>query len=816
MKTSFASICALGVIAIVSGCKTYTGEFSVKTEEELVQMEREANSARVYFQDGNYDAADRVLSRLGSDKTVSQPLYKLDRVPVLLLSGKKGEAHDLLMSVREEIETLYDAQLEERAQSIWHGEANKVYKGDPHERSTLYALLALSFMDRGRYEDALRSVKNGLLADCFGSTDAYNADYGLLHYLGWVCALRCGEKDVADRHRDAMLKSFEAQGVKVNKAASVLSEEAGSPNALVVLWTGTPPSFSRGGEYGEKRMVLSGSKSQFDFITVEDASGKEQVVQGGLGDVNFQATTRGGRMMDNVLKDKADVKKNFKTAANTSLVLSGICFAAGSALLSSDEYLAIASLCCYGAGVCCLVLDVAFMWAHEDVDANADTRCWQTLPGQLNVLPLRLPSGKHKVKVRGYICGDVLMENVVEIDVPEDGGTAVAHIPCMGNDVLGKAVKLFNTTSEIARNKGPVDPVLNYGVLQGSYDTSASYSIIGTDLLGSQLVMKDVVLALAISKAMVEHGYLRHYRASNSTNGGIGLAPDLVMGAMGEQHWVRFVDGQNVVDTRVAVMVRNPGVLRDGKFDSGKVRFFYGWSRLPTAESQDSLTDATKALGRKQAIDNLFNVHEFRVALSKLGAVIPQSLAASPMSSHKAAARLVVAQAADTNSTPVSTYVEKDLIGRWDASYLMSSVTLVAGRETRTSTPTTETLSLNFDKTFSRTQLANGKSREFSGVWKFKNGELTIETDDPKTNIKKTMVYKVLPRTSRSFELRFADLRAYEKEINASGRCTATAEYSADGTLVTKITTPVPNQADVVTTITQPAKTFMKVGADDK
>ena len=815
MRIRLASFCILGIAASLWGCKTYTGEFSVKSEEELVQMEREANSARVYFQDGNYDAADQVLSRLGTDRTVSQPLYRVDRVPVLLLSGRKEEAHELLMDVREEIETLYDAQLEERAQSIWHGEANKVYKGDAHERSTLYALLALSFMDRGQYEDALRSVKNGLLADCFGSTDAYNADYGLLHYIGWVCALRCNENDTADRHREALLKSLESQGVKIRDCSCLMPEGAGLPNALVVIWTGTPPSYSRGGEYGEKRMVLSGAKSQFDFVTVEDASGQERIVPAGLGDVNFQATTRGGRLMDNVLQDKADVKENFKTAANASLVLSGACFAAGTALIGGNEYLAIAGLCCYGAGVCCLVADVAFMWAHEDVDANADTRSWQTLPGQLNVLPLNLPVGKRQLKVRGYISGDVMMERVLEVDVPDDGKTAVVHVPCMGNDTLGKAVKLFNTTSEIARNKAPVDPVLAYGSLGGSYDTSASYAIIGTDIAGSQLVMRDAVLANAISKAMVEHGYLRHYRAATSDDEGKGLMPDLVMGAMGEQFWVRSVDGQGVLDTRVTVMVRRPGVLRDGKFNSGKVRFFYGWSRIPTTEMQDSLTDATKSIGRKNAIDNLFRVHDFRAAISKAGAFVPVAPSA-PAKPSPDAARILAVQDAVTNATPVSAYVEKDLIGNWESSYTMSSTSVVAGRETKTSTPSAETLILKPDRSFERTQLANGKSRSFTGTWCYTNAELTVETAAPDGKSKKTMRYRILPKTGASFEMRFADLAAYQNEINSSGKCTAVAEYLGDGTLVTKITTPVPNQDPVVTTIAQPIKTFIRVSQGDR
>lgn len=805
-------VCILSLM--LAGCRSYTGDFSVKTEEELVQMERDASSARGWFQNGNYDSADHVFSRLGSEKTVSQPLYKLDRVPVLLLAGRKDDAHDLLMNVREELETLYDSELEERAQSIWHGEANKVYKGDAHEQSTLYALLALSFIDRGQCEDALRSVKNGLLADCFGSNDAYNADYGLLHYLGWVCALRCGEKDVADRYRDAMMESFKAQGIKIDHG-NLVSEDAGNPNALVVVWSGTPPSYSRGGEYGEKRMVLSGGKSQFDFVTVEDASGRELVVPAGLGDINFQATTRGGRLMDNVLKDKADVKENFKTAAKTSLVLSGWCFTLGNSLLSSNEYLALASLCCYGVGACCLVFDVAFMWAYDDVDATADTRSWQTLPGQLNVLPLQLAAGCRQLKIRGYIAGDVMMEKSVEVEVHDDGRIAVVHVPCMGGAALGDAIKLFNTTAGIAHGKAPVDPALNNSPLSGEYDTSASYSIIGTDRLGSQLVMNDAALAMAIAAAMEEHGYHRHYRAESVLAGTQCPKPDLVVGAMDEHFQVRSVAGRRVLDTRVAVMVRRPGVLADGKFDSGKVRFFYAWSRLPTSEPYDKLTATTKSNGRKAALDNLFNVHEFRVAISKSGALIPTPLTETrqpPYGAERSEAAHV--QGAD-NSFRVSAYEVKDLLGRWESSYQMDTVSVVAGREIRTSTPSVETLVLNHDNTFARIQLANGRRREFSGIWSFKSGELTIGMTAPDGGGGRFVSYRILPRTSECFELRFSNLDAYEAEINSDGKRLASAKYLEDGTLTTKITIVVPNQDPAVTTISQQAKIFSRVNAEN-
>lgn len=821
MIMRLASICVLSLVLAFTGCTTYTGEFSVKTEEELKQMEREANTARTYFQSGNYAAADNILVRLGTDKTVSQPLYNLDRIPVLLLAGKKAEAHDLMMRVREDLETLYDVQLEERAQSIWHGEANKVYKGDAHERATLYAILALSFMDRGEYEDALRSVKNGLLSDCFGSDDVYNADFGLLHYLGWVCSLRCGETDTAERYRAAMVKSFEVQNIPLPPGTSLLSKNADSPNALVALWLGTPPSYHRDGKYGEKRAVLAGDGTQFDFVTVADASGREQIVPTGLGDVNFQATTRNGRLMDNVLRSKAELKGNFDKAAKTSLVLSGICFTAGTALLSGDKYLAVASLCCYGAGVCCLVLDAAFIWAHDNVVTDADTRFWQTLPGQLNLLPLKLPLGRTQLRVRGYIGGDVMMDKMVDVDVAADGATRVVHVPCVGNDILDKSAKLFNKSSQLAMDNAPDEPALNVGSLSNIYDTSASYAIIGTDKASHLNLSNLSLLREALSEAMVKHGYSRHYYAGEAVNENKNFQPDLVLGCMGERYWIRSVDGKNVLDTRVSIMVRHPGTLKDGKFNAGKVRFFYGWSRTPTEASLDNLTEGSKSIGRQAAIDNLFNLHDFRAVLSKPGAVVPQPLKVTqgaPKTAMQSSSTKVKGKdgANVTNTTAVTTFKldEKSLVGRWKTSYEIRTLSFVQGREVKTSTPNEETLILNLDRTFTRVHAANGNNREFSGTWNYENGGLTLKTEKP---VKKTTRYEIRSSANSGFDLRFADLNEYQNEIKATGKmCSATAEYLQDGTLKTEITAQLPGKKPDRTTLFQSAKIFNRISVNGK
>ena len=153
------------VVAMVCGCATYTSPFVHKTEEELDAMERLDWGAARRFASGDYDAADRTLRSLTAEPTVSRPLYELERVSVLLQKDRRKEARELMLKVARDFELLFDERSEEEAVSLWHGENEKVFKGDAHERATLYAFLALSFLETGDWDDAERSVKNGLLAD---------------------------------------------------------------------------------------------------------------------------------------------------------------------------------------------------------------------------------------------------------------------------------------------------------------------------------------------------------------------------------------------------------------------------------------------------------------------------------------------------------------------------------------------------------------------------------------------------------------------------------------------------------------------------
>ena len=173
--------CAWLLVLSMCGCSSPKGDFVEKSEAELAAMELQNDNAHAKFVNGNYDEAMQILNNIGAERTVSRPLYQMEKLSVLLMDGKFDEAHEQMMALHSDFETLFDKKSEEKAQSIWHGEVNKVYKGDSYERATFYALMAMSFIRKQEYEDALRCVKNGLLADADSNSDKAVEDYALLH-----------------------------------------------------------------------------------------------------------------------------------------------------------------------------------------------------------------------------------------------------------------------------------------------------------------------------------------------------------------------------------------------------------------------------------------------------------------------------------------------------------------------------------------------------------------------------------------------------------------------------------------------------------
>jgi hypothetical protein len=264
------------------------------------------------------------------------------------------------------------------------------------------------------------------------------------------------------------------------------------------------------------------------------------------------------------------------------------------------------------------VLDGVFYCFYDKTDPRSDIRTWKTLPGQLNVLPLRLTPGRHELKIRSRVGGDVMSYSTVSIDVPSDDSMVVAHVPFMDDTIINDTLSLFSKTVEVGNKNAPIDRVLEYPQLDFKGDVSAWYSIFGEDFSMNRINVQCPFLKENLGEAFVRHGYINRWTAGKAIKGECPICPDKTLICLGSNWYVtNTLDGVNVLDTRISVAVRGAANSALGrKAQTGPVKFFYAWSRLETSSADiREVTNDEKAAGVKLAVENLFKMPVFREAM---------------------------------------------------------------------------------------------------------------------------------------------------------------------------------------------------------
>ena len=421
------------IIALfAAGCASDTGDFVYKSEAELAEMEKQNETAHNMFLQNDFSGAAGVLQNLTKERTVSRPLYQMELLSVLLMNNQYKEAHDLMLKLHEDLETLFDTKLEEKAQSVWHGEINKVFKGDAYERATFYALMALSFIREQKYEDAVRCVKNGLLADADSNNEDAVDDYALLHYLGYLASKKMNNTAEAAEYWRGLHAALESRGIVLrNKEGKIIDGncfeqlQKRNPNVLLVVWAGLPPTVMCTGEYKEIRSIIRGV-NHFDAMAIAVGNAQDFYLPNNLGDIDYQATSRGGRLMDNVLADKATAKKAMEVSRNVFFIVGSGLLIAGSRAMGAP----MVGLSLMGAGAGCYILGGTAWIIGSMMNPAADGRYWHNLPGQLYIVPLELTPGEHEVRISGFYRSDRAANSVFKIQVPENS-MSVIHLPMM-------------------------------------------------------------------------------------------------------------------------------------------------------------------------------------------------------------------------------------------------------------------------------------------------------------------------------------------------------------------------------------------------
>jgi hypothetical protein len=257
-----------------------------------------------------------------------------------------------------------------RARGYFHEESRKTFRGEPYERVMAYYYRGLIYWMEGELDNARACYRSAQLEDSDAENRAYAADYLLLDYLDGLATHKLGgDGSDALARAQARVKDRTLPPYEKNR------------NVLFFLEFGRGPTKFATGDYQQQlRFRTYQSVARSVQIRVGDQVHRVEAVD----DLNFQATTRGGRIMDHVLANKAVFKSATDTFGNAALI--------SGAVVAQNRQTQEAGLALVAAGLISKLVSAAATPA-------ADTRAWDNLPQYLSFAALALPPGQHLASV---------------------------------------------------------------------------------------------------------------------------------------------------------------------------------------------------------------------------------------------------------------------------------------------------------------------------------------------------------------------------------------------------------------------------------
>jgi hypothetical protein len=359
--------CWLGIAAALTGCATSHSEAIRLTGDPLVD-------GPVALSQG--PAKDKVLWQ-----------YRMAAADMRI--AHFAEAKQLLDDALARIGNIAgpDASAK-KARSVFHEEAKKTFIGEPYERVMAYYYRGILYWMNGEPDNARACFRSGEIEDSDAENKHYSCDYVLLDYLDGFASAKLGG-DGSDALKRSRASAKYGQPPEYDPKA----------NVLFFLEFGRGPTKYATGEYHQELRFLPG-RSDVRWVVVKVDNQSVQV--GPYDDLTFQATTRGGRVMDHILANKAVFKRTTDTVGNVAMV-----GGAGMAILSDDRAVREAGLGLLAFGALTKLVSSA-------ATAAADTRAWDNLPQYLTFTAMRLPPGQHAATVEYYGDGGVLLSQLTK------------------------------------------------------------------------------------------------------------------------------------------------------------------------------------------------------------------------------------------------------------------------------------------------------------------------------------------------------------------------------------------------------------------
>jgi hypothetical protein len=327
-------------------------------------------------------------------------LWQYRTAAAAMRQGKFEVAKPLLDDALLTLGGIYGPDSEARkSRRLFNKESRKTFIGEPYERSMAYFYRGVLYWRDGELDNARACFRSAEFEDSDAENQEFAGDWVLPDYLDGLATTKLGG-DGADAFKRA----------KENARNITLPEYQLNANVLFILEYGPGPLKTGGGEYGE-RLYFNTRGSP--VLSAQLKTGNINLPVAPCDDLNYQATTRGGREMDHVLANKAQFKSATDKLGDAAIITGSILAGAGHNSGSATGEVGLGLL---AAGLVSKIFSAA-------TTPEADTRTWDNLPKFISYATMKLPPGEHTVTVEfndAAGVADPKLTKTLTVNVPAD------------------------------------------------------------------------------------------------------------------------------------------------------------------------------------------------------------------------------------------------------------------------------------------------------------------------------------------------------------------------------------------------------------
>ncbi|MDA7817194.1 hypothetical protein N9A28_03270 [Sulfurimonas sp.] len=284
--------------------------------------------------------------------------------------------------VLDNLESYYaDTDGATAARSLWHEEGRKDFKGESYERVMAFYYRGLLYLREGDLENARAVFKTASLQDAFAEEEQNRCDFALVVYMQAFTSRLNNDMSL---YEDAMY------------ALNILRpdfKDSLDTNFLFIADTGKSPRKVADGK-GHWQLKYRRGKKFTDVKAEVSVDGGEFKRMYTMEDIFWQATSRGGRVFDKILKGKAEFRSTSESIGSTLSKASTI------AMVAAPLFNASSVGNVQGAAAGLAVLGGVASIIAMNANPHADVRYWNNLPDTVHVLPMKLKKGKHNISYR--------------------------------------------------------------------------------------------------------------------------------------------------------------------------------------------------------------------------------------------------------------------------------------------------------------------------------------------------------------------------------------------------------------------------------